>query len=173
MFRVFLLVVLVLGGCSAKGTGAFKVAPDGYAKSFEAAKVALHAAQFPLERVDAEQGVITTQDKASAGWGSPWDSQQSTLSQETADLLNQQLRRVRVTFDATRGAGQVEVTILRTQSPGVRVSSKTWRTVSVAVDPALTAKGIPAAYSVPTRRDSRLEARIARDIERRAAKPAK
>lgn len=168
-----MLVVLVLGGCSAKGTGAFKVAPEGYAKSFEAAKVALHAAQFPLERVDAEQGVITTQDKASAGWGSPWDTQQSTLSQETADLLNQQSRRVRVTFDEARGAGQVEVTILRTQSPGVRVSSKTWRTVSVAVDPALTAKGIPAAYSVPTQRDSRLEARLARDIERLAAKIAK
>lgn len=145
--------------------------PGGEARAFDAARDVLRDMRFQLERVDARQGLITTRDKPSAGWATPWDTVQTTPAQETSDLLNQQFRRVRITFDDHRRAGQVEVTIFRTQSPGLRLSSKTWRTAAFAIDPALAAQGLGGAYSVPVRRDGYLEARLARAIEQRAASP--
>lgn len=166
-----------LGGCAATGTGEFAVAPGAYPAAFDATRDVLRGARFTLERVDAAGGVVTTRDKASPGLAAPWDTEQTTLSQEFSDLLNRQRRRVRVTFESNEeGAeptrGRVEVTIYRVQSPGLRVSSRTWQTASFTTDPALSARGINVGSAVPTTRDTYLEARLARAIEREAAKRA-
>ena len=89
----------VSGGCvSASRTTAEPLVAPQYAPAFEAAKQVLLEYRFPLERVDARHGVITTQAKATAGFGSPWDREQSSIRQEAEELINQELRRVRVEF---------------------------------------------------------------------------
>ncbi|CAG0970807.1 hypothetical protein PHYC_01237 [Phycisphaerales bacterium] len=167
-------VLALLGGCAAKGTGAFQVGAGGYDVAFESSKAVLRDYRFVLERVDAQQGVITTRDKASAGLASPWDTQQSTLGQELEEMLNQEYRVARVRFEeaAPDGLreGRVEVTVYRKHAPNLRMSSKSWRTAVIATDPLLTARGVYSTYSVPTERDSRLEARMARAIEREMGK---
>lgn len=169
-----LIGMMLLGGCAVKGTGAFDVGAGGYDRAFEASKQVLRDYRFTLERVDAQQGVITTRDKTSAGLSSPWDTQQSTLGQEFEEFLNQEYRVARVRFEgAAEGggrAGQVEVIVYRRHVPNLRLSSKTWQTAMAATDPLLMARGVGAAYNVPTERDSRLEARIARAIEKEIAK---
>src|SRR5204862_8124944 len=108
-----------------------------YSKAFDATRDLLRSYHFSLERVDAAAGVITTGYKATAGLATPWDREQSGLSQEFEDLLNQQSRRVRVTFRPSVGGGdehpieqpfnsnealvgRVEVIIYRMQTPGLR-----------------------------------------------------
>ncbi len=165
-----------LGGCAARGTGEFVVAPGAYPAVFDATRDVLRGSRFTLERVDAAEGVVTTRDKASPGLAAPWDTEQTTLTQEVSDLLNRQGRRVRVTFEGDEGAdptrGRVEVTVYRVQSPGLRVSSRTWQTASFTTDPALSARGINVGSAVAATRDTYLEARLARAIEREAAKRA-
>ncbi len=168
----FIASLFALGGCTATGTGEFRVPADQYAAAFEATKTVLRDHRFTLERVDAEAGVISTRDKASAGLATPWDLEQSTLRQDSQDFFNQQKRVVRITFaPETDGArpGQVEVTVYRVHQPGVRLSSKSWQLTTTTHDPALTAQGLGPGYSVPTERDAKLEARLARDIEKTLA----
>jgi len=167
-FSILTLVTLV--GCAAKGTGDFAVPEGRYEAAFEASREVLHRYRFEVERVDAAGGVITTRDKSSAGAFAPWDGDQTTPAQEVSDLLNQQRRRVRVTFDRPDGGGHVHVTVYRVQQAGVRLNSKSAQLATTATDPALTARGVWAGYDVPVTRDAELEARIARDIEKRTAK---
>ncbi|MDX2131138.1 MAG: hypothetical protein SFY69_03685 [Planctomycetota bacterium] len=162
------------GGCGAKGTGEFAIEPGRYAATFDATRRVLRDARFTIERVDAAGGVITTREKASPGLAAPWDTEQTTLGQETSDLLNRQRRGVRVVFegdspDAEPTRGRVEVTVYRVQAPGLRVSSRTWQTASYTVDPMLVARGVGLGTSIPYTRDEYLEARLARAIEREAA----
>lgn len=176
------LPLLLLAACTASGPPTFSVPPGRYAAAFDAARDELRDRHFLLERVDAGSGVITTRDKHTAGLATPWDGEQSTVGQEFEDLLNHQQRRVRVTFEPQAPApdnappsplgesgavGRVEVILYRTQSPGLRPSSKSINLTTTTIDPAQRNQGIASQYQVPTSQDSRLAARIARDIEDR------
>lgn len=187
MNRVSILVAclatLIAGGCAqTRGTGEFRVNPGDYAAAFDAARESLVGRRFPLERVDARAGVITSQAKTTSGLATPWDGEQSTLDQETEDLLNGQQRRVRITFESVGAEGtppddfrtvpgplsaRVEVVVERIHRPGWRIEPTAVRFSSQAQDPGLTARGMYPTYSVPLSQDPKLAARIAREIEGR------
>jgi hypothetical protein len=150
-----------------------------YPKAFDATRDVLRSYRFALERVDAANGVITTQQKFSPGLGALWDQEQSTMSDEFEDFLNQRSRRVRVTFRPRYGwnedapapidpneelVGRVEVIIYRMETPGLRPPSKAILMTGLATDPELTAEGLGGAYQVPVSQDTRLAARLAADL---------
>lgn len=174
----------VLAGCASPKSPQFDVAAGQYAGAFDATREVLRSYRFDLERVDAAVGVITTAQKTSAGLATPWDGEQSSFSQEVDDLLNQQTRSVRVTFrpaslggaeaavnrpvdPAESMVGRVEVIIYRTQTPGLRPSSRAITMTSLTLDPAATAQGVGGQYVVPMTQDSRFAARLAREIAER------
>jgi hypothetical protein len=173
------LLAATLAGCSS-GTPSpeFRVDAGGYARAFDAAREVLRASRFTLNRVDARAGIITTDPKPSAGLATPWDLEQSTPTQEIDDLLNQQRRRVRVSFAQESGAdrvadllespvpltARVEVVIDRVHVRGTRPSSKAILLSSQTYDPQATA---PAQYEVPVTRDEYLESRLAAEIRRK------
>jgi hypothetical protein len=152
-----------------------EVPPGEYAAAFDAARAALVACRFELDRVDARAGVITTQPKTTAGLATPWDIEQSSQAQEWEDLLNVQQRRVRIEFlpagtdepgDMTAYDGTVTARIRpvieRGQRPGQRVEptaigrSTLWRAPS---DPALA-----GSFTTPVGEDRLLAQRLAAGI---------
>lgn len=172
------LLASTLGGCvSGRPEPTVTMAGGVYAAGFDAAREALRAAGFELDRVDAAAGTITSQPRASSGLATPWDTQQSGAMQELSDLLNQQRRRVRITFTAAGAqtppvsSGPVEATVEvyvdRLQQPGLRVPSKAVNLWTVTRDPAQAERGLGTAYQTAVQRDRELERRIADDIERR------
>lgn len=175
-----LLIGAALTGCTAKPPSTFSVAPGEYALAFETARDVLRDRRYPVERIDADQGVITTSAKYSSGFATPWDMDQTTLSQEFSDLVNHQSRRVRVSFENADGTpvldpaaatvGRVDVVVYRTQDYTLRPASRALLFSTRSIDPNLTARGIPAQYEVPSQEDTRLADRIAREIERDMAK---
>lgn len=70
-----------------------------YAAAFDAARHELRDAGFILERVDAWSGVITTRASTSAGFATPWSSDQSSIGQELGDFAHRNRRIVRITFE--------------------------------------------------------------------------
>jgi hypothetical protein len=190
MTRPLLLVLLAyaLAGCSSADRASpaeLRIGPGGYAGVFDAAREAVTAFGFELDRVDARAGVITSRAKTTGGLLTPWDEEQSTARQEIEDLINDQQRRVRITFsradqqalpddaDLRQQDGpmtaRVEVAVDRIHHPGWRVEptsvqqSRRWR------DPGLQARGMAPAYEVPFTLDPRLAERIAERIVRRTA----
>lgn len=193
--RLTTVLVCLLGagglvGCrSAQGTGDFDVAPGAYAQAFDATRDVLREYRFALDRVDSQQGIITTEAKTTHGLATPWDTEQTTLRQDADDLLNQQVRRARVTFRATRDADEleedsgtalkanatnplrarVEVTIYRIQRAGFRPASRSVTLSTAALDPTLAAQGLGQYFEAPMAQDDQLAARLARAIEARVA----
>ncbi len=175
---VTMLIALTATGCASRRAEPTVAMPaGGYAGGFDAAREALRSAGFELDRVDAQAGTITSQPRASSGLATPWDTQQSGFTQEVSDLLNQQRRRVRVTFtaagtDTPPVAGEavearVEVYVDRLQHPGLRVPSRAATLWSVTRDPVRSERGLGSGYQTPVNRDRALERRIADEIERR------
>jgi len=170
---------VAIGGCAAKGPSTFAVPAGEYVVAFESAREVLRNRRFPIERVDSEQGVLTTAAKPSSGFATPWDLDQTTVSQEFSDLVNQQNRRVRVTFENADGVpnlnrdgaivGRVDVVVYRMQDYSLRPASRALLFSTRSTDPTLSAQGIYPQYEVPSQADSRLADRVARDIEREMA----
>lgn len=188
---------LLLSACAApRAEPRFTVAPADYPRVFAAAKEALVAARFELDRVDARAGVITTRPKPTSGVATPWDGEQSSPGQEVEDLLNRQYRRIRVTFEpapesggggAPAGEGApaqpdpladrraavgpltatVEVTIDRLCRPGWRVQTSSVRLSSFAFDPELARRDMWPQYTVPFAQDPAFAERLAASIQRR------
>lgn len=179
------LMLAVLAGCAAPRLRSpeFHVAPGQYAAAFEAARDTLVAARFEIERVDAAGGVITTNAKTTAGLATPWDTEQSTLTQEWEDFVNDQQRRVRITFEprtppAGDGPidlrtvdgpmiGRIEVVVDRIRRPNWRLEPTSMRFSSFAQDPALAGRGMAPRYEVPFTQDPLLAARFAEQIRTR------
>lgn len=175
-FTVLFSIVAWGIGCAAKGPSTFAVSAGGYGTAFESAREVLRDRRFPIERVDFDQGVITTAGKPSSGYATPWDLDQTTLSQEFSDLVNHQNRRVRVTFENADGSptlnpntetrGRVDVVVYRMQDYSMRPASRALLYSTRSTDPTLSAQGIYPQYEVPSQADSRLADRLARQIER-------
>jgi hypothetical protein len=180
----------LLAGCaSTPGTPDFAVAPGQYGAAFEAARDTLTSQRFLIDRVDAAAGVITTSPKATAGLATPWDEEQTTLDQEWEDLLNDQQRRIRITFEPAgappEGAGtdlrqvqapitgHVEVVVDRTQHTGWRLETTGLRYSSITEDPALRRRAMWPSYVVPFSQDPLYAGRIADEIRKRLAGPDK
>jgi len=186
------MVALALTGCrSADGPTSVALEPGQYARAFDETKDILASRQFTLERVDARAGVITTRPKATAGLATPWDTEQSSLAQEFEDVMNQQERRVRVTFvraaeqdsDSVGGLetsrpsdlrlesgsleARFEVTLLRVSVPGTRVESSVIRMSSRTRDPELTSRGVGGRDRIAIATDEALAARLAQALQDR------
>jgi len=181
MIRVSVLVMLalfLLGGCAGTSPShTFEVPAGGYTAAFDATRDVLREGRFVFDRVDAGEGVITTQPKQTSGVATPWDSEQTSVSQELEDTVHAQQRRVRVTFVPngdmaasladSPGTGRVEVVVERIQLVGWQPSSKAILQSGFATDPVAQASGRNARYEVPIARDDALAARIADRIRNR------
>jgi hypothetical protein len=194
-----LLLLALLPGCASSGTSPDFAVPAGrYAQAFDAARDTLVGMRFELERVDAAAGVITTVPKPTAGLATPWDEEQSTLADEWEDLINDQQRRIRITFepasDGTPPAvppgpgsaaappdlrtlsaplvGHVQVTIDRVHRSGWRLETSSIRFSSQYEDPDLTARAMWPSYTVAISQDPPLAARLAERIQRSLSRPA-
>jgi hypothetical protein len=191
MERGFIVVMLLVGGCAVP-TAPPEVAVDtgSYAPAFDAAKRTLTSYRFELERVDARAGVITTRPKLTAGLATPWDLEQSTLTSEWEDFVNEQRRTVRITFapsppDAAPAKADVdlrdrpqpvtatvEVTLERVQHTGRRLEPTAIQLSSITLDPQHRARGLWPTYAVAFSQDPLLARRIAEDIRRATPRPA-
>jgi len=176
MRLLLLLPTALLVGCAARGTGEFAIPAGRYDDAFVATRAVLRDSGFDIERVDARAGVITTLPKPSAGWATPWDTEQSSPAQETSDLFNRQRREVRVAFEPSPAEGEpvcakVTVTVSRVQSPGVRPNPRSIQLTTISRDPALSDRGVWLGYAVAVTRDTNLEARLARKVESAMARP--
>jgi hypothetical protein len=179
-----LALAALLAGCAAPRPeeAFFAIEPGRYADAFAAAKDVLASCRFELERVDARAGVLTTRAKPTSGLATPWDEEQTSFLMEWEDLLNRQLRRVRVTFRPALPAPEpppdlrlfdgpiaatVEVVIDRRRRPGWRVESTSIRLSSFTRDPALVDRGLWPTYDVPFTQDDRFAAVLGRRIAAR------
>lgn len=184
--RVVLAVVLAgaasAGGCAGDGDRAGLEVPAGeYATAFDAAREVLRDYRFELDRVDARAGVITTLSKESAGLATPWDAEQSSVQQEVEDLLAEQRRRVRVTFEPMEAGAsgdlldgsarvldaRVEVFVERVYARGMQPSPRAILLSGQWYDPASLARGQSPRYEVPLTRDEALARRMSAEIRRR------
>jgi hypothetical protein len=178
-----LILLLTFFGCATPGPqeAICTVEPGRYVQAFDAAKDVLASYRFELDRVDARAGVITTLPKPTSGLATPWDDEQSSLLDEWEDLVNQQFRRVRVTFEPAEPAppdapepevrlvagplvARVEVMIDRRRRPGWRVETSSIRFSSFTQDPSLVERQMAGKYDTPFARDERLAARIGHQI---------
>jgi len=182
-----------LAGCAApQGPPAVAVATGQYDRAFDAVRDTLTRYRFELERVDARAGVITTRPKSTGGLATPWDREQSTLDQAWENLLDEQRRIVRVTFEPwepmsgttpapppdrdLRALDQgmiahVDVVIERVQHACRRLEPSSIQLSSVTEDPALRERGLWPSYNVAFSQDPLLARRLAEAI--RAALPAR
>jgi hypothetical protein len=184
-----MLAGLLAGGCAqseragAKGSEAEQAAVEAGVRelaagqrqaAFEAARDVLRELRFELNRIDAREGVLTTQVKFSSGLATPWDIEQTTARDELADLLHKHAREVRVSF-VERGEElrmEVVVGVLRMQTPGQRLAPRAVALSSVATDvtPAqpqdVQSLGNGWAPHV-VRRDDGLAEVIAAEVQRR------
>lgn len=166
------LAASVLCGCSSGGTTQeVTFGPGAYDAAFDAARDELRHERFPLERVDLENGVITTAPKPTQGLLSPWDGEQTSLQDEVEDFIAEQTRRVRITFDTSAadgsGTATVEAAVYRRQIAGIRPNTRAVLLTGGAFNPDLAARGVGGVYEVPVRRDDALAKRLARDIQKR------
>ena len=190
--------LLLLAGCSsAPRVSDTPLETQEYARGFEVVKDVLREYRFELERIDARHGVITTRAKPTAGLITPWDKEQSTPRQELEELVNQELRAVRVEFvpigvdshqrstltpadtaeadfNDLRSQQQtlrivVTVNQLRVHRPGRQLSTKSIRNSTMYADPALSARGLAPMAIEELGRDEKLESRLLAAIEKQLA----
>lgn len=176
------MLVGSLCGCTPAQIDPTFEAPKGqYASAFDAAVETLRDLRFPIDRVDAAAGVITTSSKQSSGLASPWDLEQSTPTQEVEDLLALHTRHVRITFESAAplsGAnanefnagpvrGRVEAVVDRRYVRGWRLSSAAVLQSDFTTDTVAASRGQPQQFDAPLSRDERLEARLASRIRQR------
>lgn len=184
-----------LGGCAAREEPAtFGVAQGEYDRAFVATREVLRDVNFEIERVDATRGVITTKPRPDAGFFTPWTGYQLDAASALEGSLNQQRRRVRVTFIpiadeaayvggggdqdrigsqldevASRGpwTAYVDVGVTRIQTSGLRPPPRAVLMSSVTIDPIEQSQGVATIYEVPVSQDAAMAAAITRRIRKR------
>ncbi len=191
-------VAVLLGGCAGSKPlpPTFEVPPGRYDAAFDASREVLREARFPIDRVDAGAGVISTDPKTSAGIATPWDEEQSSTRDEFEDLFNHQRRIVRITFEPAQPApnlpgtetqlgeaadvpdirrcegpliARVMVVIEREHRPGRRVETVSIASSTFTRDPALGPRGLGGPYWVPIAQDPALAGRLAAKIQKALA----
>lgn len=184
-----------LGGCAAHDEPArFGVATGDYDRAFAATREVLREVNFEIDRVDATRGVITTKARPDAGFFTPWTGYQLDASSAFEGSLNQQRRRVRVTFVPTvdeaaylSGSGDqdrvgsqldevasrgpwtayVDVGVTRVQTSGLRPPPRAVLMSTATIDPIAQAQGVPTIYDAPVSQDTAMAAALTRRIRKR------
>jgi len=186
----------LLGACASQPPSALtgaRVPSERYSATFQAAREVVRAHRFTTDRVDAQQGVITTIGRPGGGVLRPWDAQ-SGAAAAWDDSLNYQLRAVQVVFltaDAPSRADSgriippahpdrdlaaapeettllVRVTVDRVERDSRQISADSVRVERQAVNPELAAQGNWPRYLVQQPDDTVLAAELLRLIVARA-----
>jgi hypothetical protein len=175
---------LIAAGCSSTGRArpdaTFPVTEAAYETTFAAARDVLRDAGFSLERVDAARGVITTLPRSSSGFATPWIDHATSPGDAAAATLHRERRFAEVRFErapSTQGAdtgtilGRVEITIERLGAPGRKPEPTSIRLSSTWTEGSRRGAAAATPFdSIATRPDPALAARLAAQIERRAAR---
>lgn len=132
----------------------------------EAAREVLTDHRFVLDRVDARRGVVTTAFKSTQGLASPWDSEQNSLREESADLVNQHERGVRVSID-DEGAFTVSVIVQRVHRPAWRVETESISQSTHAVVIDSNGRAVASRQITPIGLDGELARRLGQEISAR------
>lgn len=173
-------IALLLGACaSPRGSVSFTIPAERYDETISAARETFLDARFELDRVDARAGVIETQPKHSAGLGTPWDTEQTTLEQEWSDLLNQHERVARMTVEPVTGHADnlttatgelkatLEVIVYRVRRSGWRVDTESISRSSHSRDLIGPTRGQPNRFAQAIGRDDKLAEALAQRIRDR------
>lgn len=152
------------------------VPPGDYAAAFERARTYLRELGFVLNRVDAQAGIINTEAKGTAGIGTPWDSEVSTLGQGLETFAERDKRVVSVTFTPGSGGSvedlrqfqgpvrvEVSTAVYRWQTSNWRLDVNAVADSSYAYDPMLAERGM-INYGVAREQDPLLSERVARAV---------
>lgn len=182
------VIATFFAGCSQpRVRTSFEVPRDRADATFDAAIAVLREQRLTPERIDAQQGIITTAQKRTAGLASLWDPEQSSLADEVEDTLHFQTRWVRIQlakastpenltdesrmlFEANAPVTcEVEAFITRRQAPLVRPQTRVLGLTNQAFDPALAQRGMQGTYSVALATDDEYAAWLAGLIRSRAS----
>jgi len=187
---VFAFLASFLGACAPSSPRTFTFDGADYERVFNVTREAIVDRSFKLARVDARSGLIASQLKPTAGFATPYDTEQQTVGQEWQDFFNDQLREVRVWFrrvpsepsqpgtspgpaltsdedlrDATGPIeATIEVTIHRRRYPGRQVETETTLVTGFWQSRELTRRRVTIGATTPLRRDDRFAAALTRDI---------
>lgn len=181
-------IAAILGGCSQPRIATtFEVPQNRADAAFNAAIAVLREQRLTPERIDAQQGIITSAPKRTAGIASPWDPDQSSLADEIEDTLHFQTRWVRISFERVATPEnltdesrrlfesnapvtcEVEAFITRRQAPLVRPQTKVLGLTSQAFDPSLAQRGMQGTYSTALATDDAYASWLAGLIRSRAS----
>jgi len=155
-------------GVPERTVGLVQAPGADYGAVFDAVREVLREYRFAVNRVDAERGVITTRLKRTAGLASPWDREQSSFAQEWEDLVNQQHRTVRVTFqpDQTEPIRAViEVQLQRVHRPYWRIETESIGLSTHARARDELGEPMQASFTETVGLDVQLARRIAASVE--------
>ncbi len=179
------MLQFILMGCSQPRVTAFEVPQSRADSAFNAAVAVLREQRLTPERIDAQQGIITTAPKRTGGLASLWDPDQSSLADEVEDTLHFQTRWVRVRFERTATPEnltpesqrlfesnapvrcEVEAFISRRQAPLVQPQPKVLGLTGQAFDPSLAQRGMQGSFAVALATDDAYASWLARLIRDR------
>lgn len=127
--------------------------PASRAGVFDAARDALRASGYTLDRVDSALGVLTTQSRASGG--SPF------TSSPASDVLHEQSRVVRVEFDDAGHVARVECFVSRAHTPDLQLATRAVGLSATSYDPTKAERGAAFRFTSALTRDEGEARRIA------------
>jgi hypothetical protein len=174
LFSVLLALLALGSGCATPP------APRGdtiYERTFNATKDIIREARFDLARVDAARGVITTRQRASAGYLTPWVDHADSFGESVEGTVLRERRIARVRFrpdvdgeelaEADVLTVEFGVEVLRVYEPGRRLDPNSIRLSSVKLDPAMRDSGLLPTFAVPRRTDLDFAERLAERLRER------
>jgi hypothetical protein len=171
-----LLMPAVLIGCSTphrdpEARSTIEIPSEDYERAIDAARAVLIENRFTIDRIDALRGIITTLPKQTSGIASPWDSEQSSMDQEWADLVHHQERVIRISFTRPNDDQPVEAhvlaSIVRIRRPGWRLETESIRNSTHTTSITTNGSRVPATMREPVGEDVQLSAKLAHQIEQR------
>jgi len=162
-------VVLAMGGCS--GSAVY----NGQAYRFDAGDAdrqlvidatrrVLADHRFVIDRVDGRRGVVTTEFKSTQGIASPWDTEQGSLRDESADFVNQHERSIRVQIEDD-GSVDVTVVVQRVHRPGWRIETESIASSTHTTVIGTDGRAQPRRMVTPIGVDGQLAQRIGEEID--------
>jgi hypothetical protein len=168
---VGVLAVLFAGGCNGSAVYRghdFTLDSAGVDRTrvIEVVREVLSNHRFVIDRVDGRRGIVTTAYKSTQGIASPWDAEQGSLKEESADFVNQHERSVRVTI-AEDGEIVVSVHVQRVHRPAWRIETESISRSTHATVIDEEGKREPSSMVTPIGVDGQLARRIGEEITQR------
>ncbi len=120
--------------------------------------------RFVIDRVDGRRGVVTTEFKSTQGIASPWDGEQGSLRDESADFVNQHERSIRVLINDD-GSVDVSVVVQRVHRPGWRIETESISSSTHTTVIGTDGRAQPRRLVTPVGIDGQLARRIGEEID--------